>query len=145
MLSRTRQVIARCFFFGCVFRHPDCVWQEQDIVIQSLEVSIRPPYDPSCVSGRDWRARERLTSVVRRAPSVALSEPTVLRAYIQKYLSSGQPIVDSVYLFLGAVPRQISKFRQKREREAARQLQNGSDSCSSSKSVSREQAGDPRQ
>ncbi|KEP63644.1 UNVERIFIED_CONTAM: Lsm12, putative [Hammondia hammondi] len=62
--------------------HPDCVWRGQDIVIQSLEVSIRPPYEPSSVSGRDTRAKERITSVVM-------------------------------------------KFRQKREREAARQPQYG--------------------
>ncbi|PFH38543.1 putative Lsm12 [Besnoitia besnoiti] len=60
--------------------HPDCVWRGQDIVIQSLEVSIRPPYEPSSVSGRDTRAKERITSVVM-------------------------------------------KFRQRREREAARQSQ----------------------
>ncbi|CBZ53480.1 Protein LSM12 homolog, related [Neospora caninum Liverpool] len=62
--------------------HPDCVWRGQDIVIQSLEVTIRPPYEPSSVSGRDARAKERITNVAM-------------------------------------------KFRQKREREAARQPQHG--------------------
>lgn len=46
--------------------HPDCVWNNKDILVLNGEVSIKPPYGPENCVAKNEKLKERFTTVITK-------------------------------------------------------------------------------